>query len=149
MNRNATILLTEDNDDHVVLIQEAFKKAGWLTPVQAVRSGSATKAYLAGEGELADRSKFPYPVCLLLDLNMPGMDGIEVLKWIRAQANHKRLLVFILTSNRSESQSRLVYDLAANSLIHKPVDFAATVEMAKSIRDYLEVIQLPPPPQEY
>jgi CheY-like chemotaxis protein len=147
MNRNPTILLAEDNEDHVQLIQDAFKKAGWLNSIQATRSGEETKKYLRGEAPFDERARYPYPVCLLLDLNMPDTNGVELLKWIRAQPEHKRLLVFILTSDKSDASSRLVYDLAANCLLRKPMDFDGTVKMVESIRDYLQVIQLPPPPE--
>ncbi len=147
MKLNGTILLADDNEDHFFLFHEAFTQVGWAKPLLSTRSGDETKAYLKGEGKFADRNKFPYPVCLLLDLNMPETDGIQLLTWIREQPEHKRLLVFILTSDKSELRSRLVYDLAANSLLHKPNDFNGTVKMAESIKNYLEVIQIPPPPE--
>src|SRR5688572_10273895 len=80
-----TILVAEDNEDHVVLIRRAFKQARFLNPVHVVQDGAEAIAYLNGEGKYADRNEYPMPGLLLLDLKMPNKNGFEVMEWIRAQ----------------------------------------------------------------
>ena len=146
MNQTPTILVAEDDPDAVVLLRDAFKHAGWPKPPISIANGEEAMAYLEGSGQFADRKTFPYPSCLLLDLNMPKINGIELLTWIRGHAVHRRLLVFVLTVNEDITLSRLVYDLSANCLLHKPRDFEGMVKMAVSLKEYIDVIQLPPLP---
>ena len=146
MNQNATILFAEDSDDEVIIVESAFKQAGWLAPFMRVSDGKDAIAYIDGSGDYADRKKFPYPLFLLLDLWMPKMDGFEVLKWIRTSAIHKRLPVFVLTSEQSCEMAKQAYDLGANCLLPKPKNFEETIKMAEGLRSYLSVIQMPPPP---
>src|SRR5438876_799725 len=93
------ILLVEDDDNDVVLIQHAFRKAGLREALKVVRSGEQALEYLSGEGDYADRERFPLPFLLLLDLKMPGTNGFEVLQWVRQTSDLKRLLVVVLTSS--------------------------------------------------
>jgi DNA-binding response OmpR family regulator len=81
--RQQTILLVEDNDDDVLIMQNAFKKASVPNPLRTVSDGEAAIAYLSGEGPFGNRKQFPLPVIVLLDLNMPKKNGLEVLQWIR------------------------------------------------------------------
>jgi CheY-like chemotaxis protein len=146
MDRNQTILLAEDSDDEVIIIESAFQQGGWPQPLIRVKNGQEVIAYIEGTGKYVDRKKFPYPLFVLLDLWMPTVDGFEVLKWIRAHPTHKRVPVFVLTSDQRAPMARLAYDLGANSLLPKPTSFDETVRLAKGLKDYLQVIQMPPPP---
>lgn len=147
VNRNSTILFAEDSDDEALIIESAFKQAGWATPLMRVSDGKEVIAYIEGAGKYADRNQFPYPLLLLLDLWIPGMDGFEVLKWIRANPRYKRLLVFVLTSEDRQQMSLRAYDMGANCLLPKPKSFDETVKMVEGLRGYLQVIQVPPPPE--
>jgi CheY-like chemotaxis protein len=146
MIEDAAILLVEDSQPDVLLMQNAFGKVGWKRPLIPLSNGQEAQDYLEGKGRYADRTIFPYPSCVLLDLQMPKMDGLTLLIWIRAQPLHKRLLVFILTAEQNPDRLRLAYDLAANCLLAKPGDLSGTVKLAASLKQYLNLIQLPPLP---
>ena len=147
MIRNSTILFADDSDDEVIIVESAFEQAGWNAPLMRVANGKEAIAYLEGKGNYVDRKKFPYPLFLLLDLWMPGVGGLEVLKWIRSSPIHRRLPVFVLTSEAAGAMAKRVYDLGANSLLAKPKNFEETVKMAEGLKSYLGVIQLPPSPE--
>src|SRR5882672_7903883 len=93
------ILIAEDREDDVFLIRRSLEKANVFNPLQVVGSGEETIAYLKGEGRFANRSEYPLPGLLLLDLKMPRTDGFEVLRWIRQQPGLKALRVVVLTSS--------------------------------------------------
>src|SRR5688500_8647763 len=94
-----TILLAEDNEDHVLLIKRAFVQARFLNPVQVVGDGVEAIAYLNGDSKYADRKEYPIPALLLLDLKMPNKDGFEVLEWIGKQPHLRHLRVVVLTTS--------------------------------------------------
>src|SRR3954463_12605523 len=93
------ILLVEDRGDDILLIQRAFKRAEIHTAIQVVRDGEEAIAYLSGVGQYSNRAEYPLPWLVLLDLKMPGMDGFEVLKWIRRDRGCASLIVVVLTSS--------------------------------------------------
>jgi CheY-like chemotaxis protein len=146
MDRSATILFAEDSDDEMLIIESAFKQAGWSGPLMRAANGKEAIAYIDGAGKYADRKKFPYPTILMLDLWMPTVNGFEVLKWIRSNPKHRRMLVFVLTSEKSNQMVRETYDQGANSLLLKPTNLDEMVELAETLKSYLRVIQRPPLP---
>ena len=136
-------LLAEDSENDVCLMKEAFKKAGVVNPLRVVRDGGEAIAYLKGAGPYQERAEHPLPLVLLLDLKMPGKDGFDVLRWVRAQPTLKRLVVIILTaSNRAEDADR-AFDLGANFYLTKPGPFKALVEMSRCLRDWLRLNHFP------
>jgi CheY-like chemotaxis protein len=130
------ILIVEDDPNDVLLIQRAFKKANILVPIQTVSHGDAAVAYLSGEGEYADRERYPAPVLVLLDLKLPRRSGLEVLEWIRAQSGLRRLPVVVLTSSKETDDINQAYDRGANSYLVKPVGFDSLLELVKSLEMY-------------
>lgn len=146
MSAHATILLADDDDDDALLLDKAFLEAGVLNPRRRVVHGEEVLAYLEGAGRFADREKFPYPGFLLLDLQMPMMDGFEVLKWIRQHPQHKRLPVIALTGHESKPVLRQAYDLGANSLHKKPSNFEQLRILVGGLQEYWNMTRLPPPP---
>ena len=128
----APILLVEDNPDDVRLIRRAFHRSKLLNPIHVVADGDVAVAYLAGEGEYANRADHPLPVLILLDLELPKRSGHEVLEWVRAQAGLRRIPVAILTSSRESVDVNRAYDLGANAYLLKPVEFEALVEPVKA-----------------
>ena len=98
-----------------------------------LENGEDAVAYLAGEGEYADRGRFPLPVLVLLDLKLPRKSGHEVLAWLREQPGLKRLPVAVLTSSRESADVNRAYDLRANSYLVKPVSFENLVEMVRAL----------------
>src|SRR6059036_3970049 len=93
-----TVLLVEDNEDDVFIMQTAWRKATVPNPLQVVADGEEAVSYLGGEGQYADRQKYPLPVVIFLDLNMPRKKGFEVLQWLRGEPALKRMVVNILSA---------------------------------------------------
>jgi len=125
------ILLVEDNPDDQTLTVRALKKANILNEIVVANNGEEALDYLFGTGAYAGRDLSIMPEVILLDLRMPKIDGLEVLKRIRANERTKFLPVAILTSSLEERDLVESYKLGANSYIQKPVDF---VEFAESVR---------------
>lgn len=132
----ALILLVEDNPDHVLLLKRAFDKAKLLNPVHAVSSGEEAIDYLAGQGKYANRAEYPLPAVVLLDLKMPGIDGFDVLRWIRQEPAIATLRVVILTTSDEMRDIDLAYKLGANSFLVKPNDFDRFVEISRALGGY-------------
>jgi two-component system response regulator len=139
------ILLVEDNPDDVELTLRAFKQNNILNKVVIARDGVEALDYLMGTGIHAGRDVKDLPVVTLLDLKLPKMDGLEVLKRIRSSEMTKLLPVVILTSSNEENDIISGYKLGANSYIRKPVDFTHFVEAVKSLGLYWLVWNEPPP----
>ena len=141
MNASAyPILLVEDSPDDALLIQRAFRKANLANPVQLVRDGEEAVAYLGGTPPYQDRTRFPLPVLMLLDLKLPRRTGLEVLAWVRQEPALKRLPVVVLTSSRESVDVNRAYDLGVNSYLTKPVGFEALLEMVKNVNLYWLVL---------
>ena len=145
MTRPASILLVEDNAMDVELIIDAFKEARLKNRIQVARNGKEALEFLFGEGEFADRSHYPLPDIVLLDLKMPGIDGHQVLKRIKETEKLKRLPVIILTSSRDEGDRAMSYDNGANSYLVKPVSFDDFLDVVKKVSDYWLTLNVEPP----
>ncbi len=130
------ILVVDDREDDILLIRRAFAKAGVSNPVQNVRSGEEAVAYLSGEGKYANRAEYPLPVLVLLDLKMPGMDGFDVLTWIRQQDGIRGLPVVVLTTSNEMSDVNRAYQLGASSFFVKEIEFDGTVDLSKLLQKY-------------
>jgi CheY-like chemotaxis protein len=128
-----TILLVEDNRKDILLIQRAFRKAGINNPLRVVNDGDAAVLYLSGSEPYSDRSDYPLPTLVLLDLKLPRRSGIEVLMWLRQQPLLKRLPVVILTTSREYADINQVYDIGANAYIVKPIAFNDLVEIVNTL----------------
>jgi CheY-like chemotaxis protein len=143
MNERQTILLVDDSDDDLVLMRDAFKQAQCSHPIQEVHNGEEAIAYLNGEGMYNDRSRFPLPIVMLLDLNMPKKNGYEVLTWVRAQPDLKRLAVFILTASlRNEDVERAFY-LGATSYLAKPSNLETLAAMMRCLCNWIQINHFP------
>jgi CheY-like chemotaxis protein len=132
----AVILLAEDEEDDILLVRRAFKKAHILNPLYVVRDGEQVIAYFKGEGIYANRPEFPLPTLLLLDLKMPRKNGFEVLEWIRSQPSLRRLRVIVLTSSEAMRDLNRAYELGANSFLVKPADFQDFVAVIQALQGY-------------
>lgn len=130
------ILLVEDDDNDVLLIRRAFTQAGLHHPIQVVRDGDAAVAYLSGDGRYADRSAYPMPGLMLLDLKLPRRTGLEVLAWARREDALRRLPIVVLTSSRELADVNRAYELGANSYLVKPVEFAQLLDMVRVFDGY-------------
>ena len=136
MPQRALFLLVEDDEDHIILFKRAFSKSNVLNPLQVVRNGHEAICYLEGAGRYRDRSTFPLPTLVLLDLKMPGIDGFEVLSWIRQQPALKTLRVIVLTSSDEIRDVNRAYQLGANSFLVKPMDLEDLNRLTQSINGY-------------
>jgi CheY-like chemotaxis protein len=130
------ILIVEDREDDILLMQRAFKQAALKNPTQYVRTGEDAIAYLTGEGQFSNRTEFPLPVLILLDLKLPGKDGFDVLSWIRQQDGFRDLPVVVLTSSTHIRDVNRAYRLGANSFFVKDLDFQETLILSGLLRDY-------------
>src|SRR5579862_1520925 len=113
MLQTAAFLLVEDNADDIDLLKRAFAKSKILNPLLVVRNGDDAMAYLEGSGRYRNRQEFPLPRVILLDIKMPGMSGLDVLKWIREQPNLKGIRVIMLTSSDAVRDVNAAYQLGA------------------------------------
>jgi len=127
------VLLVEDNPDDVELTLRSFKKNNIYNPMVVVKDGAEALDYLFGQGAYAGRDMSVMPSVILLDLKLPKVDGMEVLRRIRGDDRTKLLPVIILTSSREEQDLITSYKLGANSYVRKPVDFNKFVEAIKLV----------------
>ena len=136
MHDNGVILLAEDDENDILLVRRAFNQANILNPLQVVRDGQQAIAYLGGEGIYADRTQFPVPTLLLLDLKMPRKNGFDVLEWIRSQPELRCLRVIVLTTSESIRDVNRAYQLGANSFLVKPADFDQFLAVIRALQGY-------------
>ncbi|MBB4844450.1 two-component system response regulator [Paucibacter oligotrophus] len=142
MDKN--ILLVEDNPDDVALTLRAFKRSHLFNPVVVARDGVEALDFLLARGEHAGRAEAPLPTLVILDLKLPKLDGLGVLKAIRADPRTQLLPVVILTSSKEEQDLLSGYSLGANSYVRKPVDFTEFVEAVKVLGIYWMAINQQP-----
>lgn len=144
MTRSGIILLVEDNPDDADLTLRAFQKSKLVNRIVVARDGQEALDYLFATGTHADRADDLMPEVVLLDLKLPKVDGLEVLRRIRADERTRRLAVVVLTSSREERDLIASYDLGANSFVRKPVDFAEFIQASQQLGLYwLMLNQLP------
>ena len=133
------VLLVDDSDDDALLVRRVFERVGFAAPLQFVRDGDEVIAYLSGAGVYGDRTKYPMPTALLLDLNMARKNGFDVLAWIRQQPDLKRLCVYILSASSRPDDIQRSYDLGANSYLVKPATLDELTVMAQCLLAWLKL----------
>lgn len=139
------ILLVEDNDDDAELTARAFSDAKIENPLWHVRDGVEALDYLFCRGEYADRLASDLPAVVLLDLQLPRLGGIEVLKAIRSESATRHLPVVILTSSTEDRDRLSAYDERANSYVQKPIGYEAFVAAARQLGLYWVGLNRPAP----
>ena len=138
------ILMADDDEDDRLLTHEALMESRVLNELHFAEDGVQLMGYLRGEGVYADREKYPLPGLILLDLNMPKMDGRETLAEMKKDPVLKRIPVVILTTSKAEEDMLKGYDLGAASYITKPVTFDVLVELMRTLGKYwVEFVELP------
>ncbi|GIX49663.1 MAG: response regulator [Candidatus Tectimicrobiota bacterium] len=138
------VLLVEDDANDVLLVELAWQRVQPPAQLQVVRNGDAAIAYLSGRGAYADRQRYPLPVLVLLDLQLPGRSGFEVLAWLRQQARLRRLPVMVFTSSGEAGDVNRAYDLGANAYLVKPATLAALVDLVQVLAaHWLRLVRRP------
>jgi len=130
------IFYAEDEPDDVFFLQRAFKEAGVQNALSVVTDGVAAVEYLSAKGKYADGIVYRQPCLVILDLNLPGKTGIQILQWIRKEYLNRRLPVLMLTSSVKESDIQRAYDEGANGFLVKPSNPVGLVLLSKAIKDY-------------
>jgi CheY-like chemotaxis protein len=142
--RSVIILLAEDNDDDFMLTQDALGQARLINELRRVSDGEELLDYLYRRSAYADPASAPRPSLILLDLNMPRMDGREALREIKQDPAMKELPVVVLTTSSSEEDIIRSYDYGVNSFIQKPVSFEGLVDALSVLQRYwFEIVDLP------
>ena len=131
-----TILLVEDNPDHAELVMRNMEDFQVANSIIHVEDGEAALDYLHGRGMYTDRKHYPLPHLMLLDLRLPKVDGLEVLKEIKSHADLKALPVVILTTSDAERDLTMAYEYHANSYVTKPVNFDEFSKLLKDLGFY-------------
>jgi two-component system response regulator len=138
------ILFVEDSEDDYEAAVRAFNKVNLHNPVNWCRSGSEALDFLAQRGDYADPEKAPRPGLILLDLNMPGLDGRKTLQMIKQDAKLRDIPVIILTTSADQRDIEHCYQIGANTYIQKPVSFDGLIDAIKRLKEYwFEVAILP------
>lgn len=145
MKRSRVILLVEDNPDDVELTLRAFERSKITNEVVVARDGEAALDYIFCRGAFVNREPHLMPEVVLLDLKLPKVDGLGVLRALRGNEQTRLLPVVVLTSSNEENDIISSYHLGANSFVRKPVDFAQFVEAARNLGLYWLVLNEPFP----
>jgi len=144
MNPTKTILIAEDSDDDFLATERAFRKSGLANPIRRCTNGDQVLDYLYRRGEFSDPAKSPRPGIVLLDLNLPGTDGREVLRVVKSDHNLHKIPVIVLTTSDAERDIERCYDAGANSYVKKPLDMQGFVLAITRLHEYwFEVAVLP------
>jgi CheY-like chemotaxis protein len=140
-----TILLVEDNPDDAKLTLRAFKRNNMVNPVIVANDGVEALDIVFARGAYAERAGKPLPTLIILDLKLPKLDGLGVLRALRGDERTRLIPVVILTSSKEEQDLIQSYSLGANSYVRKPVDFAEFQEAVRLLGIYWLLTNLPPP----
>lgn len=139
-----SILIADDDSDDRMLIEDAFEESRLTNPLEFVEDGEELLAFLRAEGKYADRAGKPLPGLILLDLNMPRMDGRTALGELKKDPRLRRIPVIVLTTSQAEEDILRTYGLGVSSFISKPVTFDGLVEIVKTIGKYwIQIVALP------
>src|SRR5688572_17281380 len=118
-----SLLLLEDSEEDVFLFRRAVSKVGRPVPLHSVRNGAHAQHHLTGQGKFGDRNKFPLPAVIFADLQLPGMNGLQFLEWLRQQPALRAMPCVIYSGSANPSDVHAAYDIGVTSFIVKPIDF--------------------------
>ena len=135
MSHGSTVLLAEDDLNDQLLVQTALKKNAIAIELKMVDDGQQAVDYLLGSGKYANRSQYPMPALILLDLKMPKKTGLEVLDWIRSNNETKLIPVIVMSSSYLQSDINRAYTLGVNAYLVKPSAFDELAEMFQAATD--------------
>ena len=136
MRPEPIILLVEDCPDDLGLLRRFFSKAGLRNPLQSVPDGVEAMAYLLGRAQYADRKTYPEPNILLIDINMPRINGLELMSWLRTQPDFEHLVVIALSGSAEQEEIDRAYQMGANSYLLKPSGGAELEKVISAFYQY-------------
>jgi CheY-like chemotaxis protein len=142
--RSITILIADDDPEDRMLAEDALKESRLVNDIRFVEDGEELLEYLQHRGKYTEPDSSPRPGMILLDLNMPRMDGREALKIIKTDPELRRIPVVVLTTSQAEQDIYRSYDLGVNSFIIKPVTFESLVNIMRVLEAYwFEIVEIP------
>jgi CheY-like chemotaxis protein len=144
----SNILIVEDEEAHAELTRRAIQKSGRANRIDIVSDGEEALEYLTNTGKYGNKEEYPSPVLILLDIKLPGIDGIEVLKKIKEHPTLKKIPVIMLTTSQREEDVAASYGHYANSYLTKPVGFKEFEEKVMNADFYWLKMNEPPVPEE-
>ena len=137
------VLMAEDDEHDIVATKRAWKKHNIANPLYVVNDGEECLDFLHRRGKYIDPAKSPRPGILLLDIKMPKMDGLAVLKYVRQDVEFCRLPIIILTTSKREEDQLKSYDFGANAFVVKPVGFDNFSQAVRTINLFWQLVELP------
>jgi CheY-like chemotaxis protein len=144
MPMTQTILLVEDDENDVLFMKMALQQSGVANPLHVAADGREALGYLTGSDKYSDRQSYPLPCLVLLDLKLPYVPGLEVLRKMREHPVLEETIVIVLTSSQEESDVDRAYQLGTNAYVVKPPSLEQLVALTKAIKDFWLAYNLPP-----
>ena len=139
-----TFLLVEDSEEDAVLVRRALARAKIPNPIQVVVSGEEAIAYFSGAGEYCNREKYPLPALVFMDLNLPGIDGLQVMKWLQSQIHLRHIRVVALSSSLDARLFSKVRELGAEASFIKTHNYQDVIAFVQSFGKLSQLVQPPP-----
>jgi CheY-like chemotaxis protein len=136
VERNLTILIAEDSEDDAYFLRRAMEKIGWKNPVQMLTDGGEVMDYLKGDGQYEDRSRYPFPSVMFIDIKMPRVNGFEVLKWLKEHEQCKVVPTIVFSSSDEPEDIERAYQLGANAYFVKPATADKLERMLRCAYDF-------------
>ncbi len=146
MDQSLTILIAEDDENDITLLEVALRRAGIHNPLQFVRDGEAAIDYLCQRNAFTDRSQFPFPTLVIVDIKMPRRSGLEVLQWLREHPECSIIPSIVLSASAEPQDVQKAYELGASTYFQKPASIDELTEMMRSINQYWNLAVKPAPP---
>ena len=143
MNENFPILIAEDEASDAAILERALRKVGFNNPFHVSPHGEDVLKYLKGEEPYADRERHRFPRIMIMDLNMPRMDGFELLTWIRDHRECSVIPRVVLSTSRDQKDIQRAYELGVNSYIYKPPTFEGLVSRLELLFHYWDMCEKP------
>lgn len=143
MPQPVDILLVEDDEGHSILVRDNLARHGVINKIYSVTDGQMALDFIYHRGEFTNETKAPRPGLILLDLNLPKVDGFEILRQVKGDEDLKTIPVIILTSTEDQREIDRSYELGANNYITKPVDYKEFQEKVRKLGLFLEIVSLP------
>ena len=143
MRNHAPILVAEDDENDAFILKRALEEAGATCPVHFCADGAEARSYFRGEGLYDDRKRFALPWLLITDLKMPKIDGLDLLKWVRAHPDYRMIPTIVLSASGQFPDIQEAYRSGANSYLVKPSGYNNLVERMKLLLGYWQICEKP------